>query len=343
MKPILPSGLVEERTSTDAGFSSKVFGNSALKMGVVLEILEKGSDDNRLNLGPEYHVMAIEQDKANGINTSIYKNCLAFDSFGGIADYFQFKRRVPKDKKKVQDKGSSKNQTGTIVLLLCLDKNAEKAVILGQLGHPDKDTILTEEKGHHAEGEFNGVNWEVNKDGEFTITFNSATDGEGTPSNDTAGGTFIKMDKDGSLEFSDGETESIKIDKTSNKIDVKAKGDVSVTSQANINLTAKQNFNLKCEQLVAEAQGQAIIKIGGITNIESKGIVNIKAPALVLNADGGAVMNTGPIEINSPRIKLGKGGSPALIFNTLYLGIGNLGAPVISAAIGPFSSIVFIK
>jgi len=48
------------------------------------------------------------------------------------------------------------------------------------------------------------------------------------------------------------------------------------------------------------------------------------------------------VTIDGTMINLGKGGTPAVTMTTQFLGTGNLGIPVISVAVGPFSSSVFI-
>ena len=351
--PVLPHGLVSHRENGDLNFGNKVFGNNTLKMGVVVEIIEEDSKDNIVKLGPEYHVMAIEQDKDNGSNTSIYKNCMAIDSFGGVSDFFQMKYRVPKDMAKVKNSGSVKNQTGSIVLLLCLDGNAEKAVIIGSIAHPGRKTSLTKEAGHHMEGEFNGVNWKVNKDGELTITYRSKTDGEGKPADEEAGGTFVKVDKTGSVDINTGEDKNyIRIDKPNSDIGLQADENIGLTTKnKNIGFNSGNNLSMNIKKdLLIMAEGKADITVKSMIDVKTDGDLGVKAKNYKLTLDNSMVMKMNSFimqaetaVLNNQQTIIGPSPQPAVILNTITLSIGNLGAPSIGFHIGPFSSTVLIS
>ena len=338
-KPILPSSLLSERDNLDMSFSKKVSKNMYLRLGVVTEIYDIEDEANVSKLVPEYDVMTIEDD-----NTSNYKNCMSIDSFGGVADYFVKKLRKPKDPKKVKKSASLKKQNGTIVLLLCVDGTSDQGVILASLSHPDrKKGQLTKALGHHMEGEFNGLNYKVDKDGALTILFRSATDNDGKPADEKAGGASWKIEKDGSIQFADGNKELIRIDKTNKTVTIVAEGDVSTTSDANINMTAKKNISAKSTaDMLLDAGGSFTAKSGGAFNITSEGPASIKAPDLKIAVDNMLQIKASTVSISAPSIMLGDGGTPALVLTTQFLGIGNLGAPVLSQAIGPFSATVFI-
>ena len=342
-RPILPSSLLEIRKADDMSFTKKLSENMSLRLGVVIEIYEVDNKENVSKLTPEYDVMTIEND-----NTVKYKNCMAIDSLGGIADYFTKKLRKPKDSKKVRDSGSLKNQNGSIVLMLCIDGSSEQAIILGAIQHPDrKNGKLTKELGHHMEGEFNGLNWKVDKDGALTITFKSATDNDGKAKDTKTGGTTLKIDKTGSVDVNtnltgDGET-YIRMDKTNKDVGLKAGQHIGLTAKKNIGLTADAKINIKAKaDILADAGGSFTAKSGGPFNITSEGPVSIKAPDLKIAVDNMCQIKASTVSISSPSIMVGDGGTPAVILTTQALGVGNLGMPVISTFIGPFSSSVFI-
>lgn len=372
-KPVLPSSLMGKQNKDNVDFGQQVFGNNTLKMGVVIKILEPEDDNNKSKLGTEYHVMAIEQDKRNGINSAIYKNCLAMDSFGGIADFFQFKRREPLDAKKVQDSASTKEQEGSMVLLLCLDGNAEKAVIIGQMQNSSRKVSLNEEAGHHGEGEFNGIRYVVNKDGAFTLTFKGATDNDGKPKDAAIGGSQIKIEKDGSFEVNDaamsgelkagnrkpkeGEeaateeeaaagdgivNEKFRMDRAKMTIDVESRKAMSLKTDDEINITSKKANNIKCMDLIVAAEGKAGLESGGPFKIKAGGPFEVAAPAVKIMSDDSVQVMGSSIMLSAPQVMVGDGGTPAIILSTQFMGTGNLGAPVISLAIGPFSGSVFI-
>jgi hypothetical protein len=53
-------------------------------------------------------------------------------------------------------------------------------------------------------------------------------------------------------------------------------------------------------------------------------------------------MQANNVQIQATKIDIGSGGTPAIIGTTQFIGIGNAGAPVVSSAMGPFSSVVTI-
>ena len=338
-KPILPSSLLEDRAPGDMNFQKQVGENMYLRLGVVVEIYDVGEEGNISKLVPEYDVMTIQHE-----NTATYKNCFAADGFGGVADFYNKKLRKPKDAKKVKDSGSMKKQNGSMVLLLCIDGRSEQGIIISHLSHSDRTKgKLTKELGHHLEGEFNGINWKVDKDGALTLTFNSATDNDGKPADTAAAGSTFKIEKDGSIEAADGNKEKIRIDKKEKTISVTAEKDISVTTDANANITAKKNVSVKSTaDLLADAGGSFTAKSGGAFNVKSEGPMSLSAPDIKIAADNMMTLKGSQVMISAQQIQVGDGGTPAIVLSTQFLGIGNLGAPVLSVAIGPFSSTVFI-
>lgn len=344
-KPVLPSSILGERLDSDFKFSKKVSENCYLRLGVVVEIYEIEDERNQSKLTPEYDVMAVEDD-----NTTIYKNCMSFDSLGSVADYFVKKLRKPKNSKKVVDSASLKKQNGSIVLMLCIDGESSQGVILGAIAHPDrKNGLLTKEKGHHLEGEFNGINWQIDKDGALKVTFKTASDNDGKykESEGKVGGTHVHMDKDGGVDINTNlkgaEETYIRMDKKNKDVGLKAGQHIGLTAEKNIGLTAKANISAKATaDLLADAGGSMTLKSAGAFNIKADAALEVQAASVNLISDGSVKVKGTAVQIAAPSIQLGDGGSPALVLSTNFLGIGNLGAPVISTAIGPFSSVVMI-
>lgn len=312
-KPTLNSSLLESRSEERTDFASQLFGNASFRIGIILEAIDVEDEKNISKLGPEYNVMTIEQDKQNGQGTSIYKNCITMDGFGGVADFFQFTRRTAKKPKETKKKGTLKDEVGSIVGILCLDGNSEKAVIMGSFGNPSKLRTLEKDKEHNMEGEFNGINWKVDKDGALTITFRSNTDDEGLPQNIEAGGTALKMEKDGSFEINngpltgelkkkylkpkDGEEgqseeeeaasegiayEKIRLDKTKKTIDVESREDMSFKTDKNFNLEAKESMNITLKKdLITMAEGKAAFTLKKSFELKAKGKCSIEAQQIM--------------------------------------------------------------
>ena len=240
-------------------------------------------------------------------------------------------------------------------------------MIIGTLKHPSRSNLLSKEAGIHLEGEFNGIRWNIDKEGAFNFIFKGATDNKGKPKDSKAAGSFIKVEKDGSIEVGDadidsdlgkgnmkkdgsnkpaktgtGKYEKIRLDKTNQTIDVEARKDIGITTDANLNIESKGKTNHKAASHILEAMGSAETK-AGTWKVESQGPAEIKAAAGQFEFSGMLQIKSPTTIVSSNTIMLGDGGTPAMTLNTLYLGISpHYGIPVVSFAIGPFSSKVFI-
>jgi hypothetical protein len=284
--------------------------------------------------------MCVQSTNGNP-NSVIYKNVLPVDQFGSVADYFEHKKRLPKDSKKVSRSGSLKEQEGTIVLLLCLDGSSEKAIIISSLHHPSRKTKLN--KDTFAAGAMNGIEWSINEDGGFTVVFKGKTTADGKPADEKIGGSNIRIEKDGSIQISDNAKESIRIDQTKKIISLNAEKDININTDANLNLVAKANGNITIKDLVMKASGAANIEATGEVSVKSSGNLGIKGASVKIESDGTVSVKGTKINIEGPSVSIGAaGGTPSLTMSSTFLGIGNLGIPIISNAISGFSSSVKI-
>jgi hypothetical protein len=193
---VLPSSLLELADDDYYGAFHKSYNNVSLKIGIVKKVFEIDDKKNLSKKAPEYDVLTFEQEQNKGITPITYKNCIALDSFGGIADFMDFRKIVPTNN---PDFSTLDKDDGSFVLLLCIDGSNTKGVIIGALPHHARKATLSKDSGHHMEGEYNGLRVKVNKDGELTITFKGATDNKGKPKDATKGGSQFKMEKDGSV------------------------------------------------------------------------------------------------------------------------------------------------
>lgn len=345
-----PSSLLGRLDSKEISSLSRRFFNTPLRVGVIAECYEITDEKNITKLLPEYSVITKEIDGKNGIKYVKYSNCLSTEGFGGIADFFEYKLRptevaIDKDPEKVSH--DFKKQNGSLVLLMCLDGFSERAVIIG--GFPNvqdpknqRKSTLTKENGLHLEGEYNGINWQVNKNGEFTLTFRSPTDNNGKVIDKKYSGTYAKIDKTGSFEVTDSKN-STRMDNDKGGISSSTKGSYSVSAENNIENKATKDINesatnwkieltgsatQKAASWIVDVSGEGSLKTGGPLKIEASS-ADIKAKSINLE---GTQVNVG-----------GAGGTPAITSMTKFIGIGNLGAPVVCSAMGPFSTVVFIK
>jgi hypothetical protein len=354
MTYVPPSSLLSIKQSKSLGSFNKRFKNTPLRVGVITECYETDDEKNVTKLVPEYTVVTSEQDSdSGGASFKTYKNCLSTDGFGGIADFFEYKLRPTKqvfDKKEGDKKVSHDftKQNGSTVLIMCLDGFSEKAIIVGGLPNltteNERKSTLTKGNELHLEGEYNGLNWQINKDGEFTVTFKSKTDNDGKPQDDKAGGAFAKIDKTGSIELDTADEAFLKLDKPAKDIIANAGNNISMTAKKDIEATADGNIKgMAKADIEFLAEGSAKYSAKSALDIECDGPIKMKGSTISFTADRKVKVTAASVLVSAPQIKLGDAGLPALIPTTKWLGIGFLGWPVLSIPIGPFSTSVQIS
>lgn len=332
-----------------SNFFKRIFGDTSLKIGIVIKTYDIDDEKNLNKKIPEYDVLIVQEGEGS-IEPVVYKNCINTDSFGGKADFLEYKLRAnskePKGKNTVNT--NFKEQDGNIVLLLCLDGSLDKGVILKSIFHKGrKETTLTKDAGLHLEGEYNGLNWQINKEGELTITFKSATDNDGKPKDKTAGGTTVKMNKEGSIDINtnlQGDEETyMRMDKKNKNIGLKAGANVGFTAKKDVATNADGSITGKAKGSVEfAAEGTAKVSAKSSLALESESAVNIKGGTVTISGQNMVKIEGQTCDISTQKVFVGQGGTPAIIATTKFQGIGNFGAPVISTAIGPYSGSVFI-
>lgn len=361
IRPVLPSSLLQVAEPSYYDSFTNVYANASLRIGIIKTIYDIENEANVSKSNIEYDVLVFQQDQNKGVVPIVYRGCVTMDAIGGIADFHEYVKSTPTDAKTK----SPKADDGSYVLLLCIDGTSSRGVIVGALPHHDRKSTLPNLKGtKHLEGEYNGLRYKINKDGEFTLTFKGKTDKKGKPLLPANGGSQIRMEKDGSVEINDrdldgelkagnnkeakdeskagAEYEKIRINKPKKSIELNTRGDFTETIGANSSSTIKGNTTHKTTNLVMEAGGTASLKSTGAFNVEAGGAFGLKGPSGTMTFDDSLTVNASAANILAQSIMLGSGGTPSVLLSTQTIGIGNLGGPVISTMIGPFSSTVFI-
>jgi hypothetical protein len=226
---VLPSGLLSGNDSIEKmGAFNKTYRNYPLRIGIVDKIYAFDDPNNFSKLTTEYDLLVFEQQADRGSTILTYKNCIASDGLGSIADYFEKNLRQKTVNNNPAGILNTTYQNGAIVILLCLDGVSEKAVIVGGINHPDRQTNLTSTEPQ-LYGEYNGVAVVVNPDGSTSLTFKGQTDSYGVPTDANQGPTTVAIAIDGSFSVAHS-TATFSMAKS---------GDVTVTATGNINVTAQ--------------------------------------------------------------------------------------------------------
>lgn len=341
---VLPSGLLGHDPSRGAAAFNETYKNTALRAGIVVKVYETNDKRNLSGLAPEYDVIAVEYGNG-GVTTRRYKNCLSTDGLGSIADYFE-KRFRKQEKYDKQNGGQDfKGQDGAAVILLCLDGKSEKAIILGGLHHPDRKAKLDENT--FMAGEINGVQVSVKKDGSTNLTFRGATGNDGKPKDPDQGDTTIDIEKDGSFQVKNkGVKQRAQKDgkysvSSEDSQTYTAKKAITMTTEDEMSLSAKGDAKMAMQNLLVSAQGSATMSAQSLS-IQTTGEGTCKGSMFSFEASTMLKLKGSQVVIDGLVSLGGQGGAPAPVLQTMYLGVGNLGAPVLSTAIGPFSTKVTI-
>lgn len=223
---VIPSWM---SLSSNDNFDNFVNNNFSLKIGQVIDVVYPDEKNGFKTI--TYNILITE--KTDGFNQFILYNCQLLDSFGGLADYLTYTLR--KNEKDVFGitKGEVKSSEllGTYVLVALINGSASTPIILGGVPFIDipKDSdrkVPKKEDGHNLKFAFNGVNIEINKDGEFTATKNGPTKADGKLDSDQDGGkedqkgSFVKIDKDGNITLSANDKNIFIINKKDKKITI---------------------------------------------------------------------------------------------------------------------------
>lgn len=264
---VLPHGLLGINAEAGMSAFNKSYKNSPLRMGVVVASYAYNDPKNYTKLTTEYDVIVQEQNENVSCTPIRYRNCVSAEGMGSIADFFEKNLRSQTQNSDFQEDNTS-GQNGAIVILLCLDAFTQKAVIIGGLTQPGRQTDLTS-TAPMLSGEYNGVAIKVNTDGSTSLTFQGATDTNGNVLNSSQGNTVVQISTDGSFSVQHS-TITFQMER-SGVVNIIAKGNVNVTTQAEANITTQGDTNIVTQANANITATQKIVE---------------KAKEIDLNGDG---------------------------------------------------------
>jgi hypothetical protein len=233
MGKVIPDYLSDGRDCSY--YAGSAYSSNSLIMGEVQEIIQPNDPRNINKNVPEYTVWATVFENGGPISR-MFNHVVPMDLFGsGIADYFNFTYR---------GENSAQNKTGigvefgygkgSRVLMLAINGDRQNYVIISGIRNSQADPIDSD-TGHHLDFNFNGIECNINNDGELTLTYSGATKADGTLQDDVdtdAVGTTLTITKDGSLSIVDNSSnESIVIDRPNGNINVAASSGVTIKAQ----------------------------------------------------------------------------------------------------------------
>jgi len=201
--------------------NSRVFNNFEIYKAVVTDVIPKTDSRNVYGFGTEYNVL-IEGGSREGERLS---NVVSLNSFGGINNFCEWvynKRTTNLTGGKMSATEAAQNFDNSYVIVGFISGHYNSAVILGAYPHPgnlvEKPAVSD---GETLVGEFNGLRWKINDDGELIITYFGGKRNPKTPHTPVRSGTApteIKIDKDGKVFVTDNKNQKILIDRVSETI-----------------------------------------------------------------------------------------------------------------------------
>lgn len=220
--------------------------------------------------------------------------CRQMRRFGGVFNYEDYTLQTYKYDTKKDAIPAFDTKAGDMVLCCYMNGDSREGMILGGLVHTARTSTLTPEDGPQYLSQFNGIVTNINKDGEYTVTFRGIPTNiaklNASPSaelpdptfNDSVGTSFYKFDKTGSWTVSDNATsdpQSIKIDKTA--------GITTVTSgKITLKMTkASEDTQLKTKTLVVNADTSMTTNTKDWATFASS-TAKIKSPKIAFGTDG---------------------------------------------------------
>lgn len=257
MSDVIPSFLQQDG---EAPRGAPFLSDNSLHPGEVQEIIYPSDPRSRSKKFNEYSVYV--QIRQNGTATSkIFPNCLMANDFGGFADQLTYTLRAEKN---ADSRDSAKNKIsgkGSKVLVLCLNAETNSAIILSGMRDSRDQDPKTNELGHHLHFSFNGVDFDIDKDGALALTVRGATDADNVSTNAQLPST-ITISKEGTIKAAtkDGK-DSITIEH----------GKITVLSESEVNITTK-TAKVTADQVTVTSDH---IELGkeGIFGVPAAGVV----------------------------------------------------------------------
>lgn len=227
--------------------------------------------DDQSNVSKIYVEYNVSTRDAKG-GQSTFRNVRKLDTLGGANDYDELILEANEFayKGKLETSNTFKNKNGTTVLLGFIDGSQDKPVILMGLQHPTRKGAKRAD-GVRRKGEFRGVQWEINKDGEMIITHQGLRGADGKLKTSDTVNTVVKFDKAGNLTITDKATNQVRWSNTDVKLELQSdskgtkvtldgKNDVVTTSTAG-GLTSVHDG--KNDKLTVTTAGGATVTING--------------------------------------------------------------------------------
>jgi hypothetical protein len=323
-----------------------LYNNLTIKIGSISAIYYPQDPANISKKFIEYNILCQERLKTGVTSNTIYQNCFVSDLFGSPTNSSQFVLDVGMI-------GDDSFDLASVVVFACINgvSHSGQNIIIG--GIPKNASKYTKADGQFYNSTFNGITTNIDKNGAYSVTFNSPTDSDGNLINKDAAGTQLKIDKDGVFSLSDNEKQLITIDRVNKLISIGNENDAIVISKANksitiassgvASLTSKDDMFLNSSKQIAISSQTDMSVSAGSFNLKANTDIDIQSSGTMsISASAGIEIKGGPIatleadgiaQVKGAITLVGDGTAPiALVGLSICVGAGVTG-PVISTIV----------
>ena len=278
----LSSSVPTSEKRPNAGHN-QMFG---IYRGVVLQVVYPDDPKNITKDRIEYVI------KVKG---QVYPNAISVLGSGGKYNYNQ---RVRKPTEK-SESGQIKRETldefldGEAIYVMFLEGHGNVPLIVGASENPlrGKYKKFSKAQGVFDIEEFNGVEFLIDKDSNYTIKQVGRKNAEGVIQNPTAVGTQIKIYGNGNIEL-DAKNNKVMMDDAGVKVDDKNGNTIEMKSGAvTINVSGQANV-ISSGKTVVSTGADCEINAGADCKITASGDCKVTASTVKLNGSSGMVLTT---------------------------------------------------
>lgn len=275
--------------------------NSLVKARIDKVIYPDNPSNSTFN--SDYKMIEYECTIVGGVEDS-KKLFNVIDSQGGSQFNHGFRVRTPTTNAQVTNSSESSEtypskSNGEFVIIQRLFGNGDVPIIIGNFPSPMNKSFPKEADGIAYTHTFNGMTISISKDGSFSLVFGGGPqDQNGTPSNQSAAGSSFSIDSNGNMNFANGAGQKLSLNRENNTVTMGADGNSIEINTSSGNVTFGNSGDMSMDSV-----GNIEIKGGGIATLKAS-LAQIQS-----------------------------GGMPAARMGDQCIGVGNLGAPVISTII----------
>lgn len=225
---------------TPTGYNANPVRGMYLRIGRVVAAYSPEDTGSQSKKFMEYDVEVVDGTPTSTLANFKILRCRVADSFGGAADFSRWTPRVSQETDPVAAEPES------LVLVQCISGKLFQGVIIGAM--PNSLNKEEAPDGHSAVWQFNGVRAQVDKEGQFKLSFKGATDSNNnlvSGADASASGATFQITKDGSIKlFTKDDSQFIDFNHTSKTVALTSEKETTLTCKSGLIKTSSTGVHL---------------------------------------------------------------------------------------------------